>query len=52
MKPKLKKPYTLNIRIEESQYNKLRELSYKSNKSIAGIIRDMISSWLNPGRQK
>lgn len=48
MKNKIKKPYKLNITIELEQYKKLKELSYKSNKSIAEIIRDMIDEYIKP----
>ena len=34
--------HRLNIGIEEEQYEKLRDIAYKTRKSIAEIVRDMI----------
>ena len=38
--------HTLNISIEEEQYEKLREIAYKSRKSIAQVIRELIDKLL------
>ncbi len=34
--------HTLNIKIEDEQYEKLRNLAYKNRKSLALIIRELI----------
>lgn len=39
--------HTLNISIEQEQYEKLRKISFNSRKSIAQIIREAIDKLLN-----
>lgn len=34
--------HRLNISIKDEQYEKLRDIAYKSRKSIAQIVREMI----------
>ena len=42
--------HTLNIKIEDEQYEKLRDLAYKNRKSLAQIIREMIEKeYVCPG---
>jgi len=38
----IKNPHILNISIEEEQYEKIREIAYKSRKSIAQVLREWI----------
>ena len=42
--------HILNIAIEQEQYEKIREIAYKSRKSIAEIMREMIDKLLKEGR--
>ena len=42
--------HILNISIEQEQYEKIREIAYKSRKSIAQILRDIIDKLLNEGK--
>ena len=39
--------HILNFALEEEQYEKLRELAYKSRKSIAQILRELIDKYLD-----
>lgn len=41
--------HKLNITITTEQYEELREIAYKSRKSIALILREMIDKYLNNG---
>jgi len=42
--------HILNIAIEQEQYEKLRDISYKSRKSIAQVVREAIDKLLKEGR--
>ncbi len=43
----MKKIHRLNFALEEEQYEKLRELAYKTRRSIADILREIIDKYLN-----
>jgi len=42
----MKKIHRLNFALEEEQYEKLRELAYKTRRSIADILREAIDKLL------
>ena len=43
----MKKIHRLNFALEEEQYEKLRSLAYKTRRSIADILREIIDKLLN-----
>ena len=43
----MKKIHRLNFALEEEQYEKLREIAYKTRRSIADILREIIDKYLD-----
>ena len=43
--------HTLNISIEQEQYEKLRKISFNSRKSISQVIREAIDKLLEERKQ-